>query len=300
MSIVEVSIFLYGQYFYKKKELKMFISILTNIFLIYMVLNLISYIYYPDGLVLNEKFIYFLGYRTRFTEYSFILILLSILEYNINIKKLTKMLLCILVAILNVVLPKVSTAITGIIIMISVYLLTRKFKKVNYQLLGIIAILVNFSIVLFRIQDMFAFFIEGVLNKSVDLTYRTSIWNASFGYIFDNKLLLGHMYPDNGNFILWANITWQAHNQILQLLYEVGIVGTVLFFHICLKVLGNLKNNDIFLNKKCFAWIGATFFSFLIMMTTEIYSYYLPFYVLIVLCLYSKEIAALCRKNNLE
>ena len=108
------------------------------------------------------------------------------------------------------------------------------------------------------------------------------------------------MYPDNGNFILWANITWQAHNQILQLLYEVGIVGTVLFFHICLKVLGNLKNNDIFLNKKCFAWIGATFFSFLIMMTTEIYSYYLPFYVLIVLCLYSKEIAALCRKNNLE
>lgn len=277
-SIIIVSLCLYAEFFYRKERIGDFIEILTTICRWYLLINIVTYICFPDGLYSEEKYIYFLGYRTRFTEFIFLMIPLSIFQYS-QMKNKKYLFIDIVIIYLTISLPKISTAIIGCIVLILTYLIIIKIKKFNFKILLYVAILLNMLIIVFRVQNAFAFFIEDILGKSTDLTYRTVIWDYSYKYIFDKECLLGHGYPDNGNFIFWADRMWQAHNQILQLLYEIGIFGTILFFNICYKVQKN--SNFIYLKDKRILIFVLSLFSFYIMMITEIYGYYLPFYALL-------------------
>ena len=89
---------------------------------------------------------------------------------------------------------------------------------------------------------------------------------------------------------------WQAHNQILQILYEAGLVGSILFYYMWISLMGKLNYNQ---NKnECIYIIASTTFAFSIMMTTEIYYYYIPFYVLWLVSYYSKDISTECKERE--
>ena len=279
-SIVLVSLFLHAEHYYKNNKMNEFINIITNMCRTYLFINLISYIIWEDGLYAAEKYIYFLGYRTRFTEYAFLTLALSFLEFY-RTKNAKTLMFSLIIVIFNIILPKVSTAIVGIIVVIMIFIFIKYLPKFRYRNLIYFALLANILIIFFRIQENFSFFIETILHKNVDLTYRTVIWDNSYKYIFDKYLLIGHGYFDNGNFILWANQLWQAHSQILQLLYEVGIIGSIIFYHICflsIKTLREKNNTNIMMI--------SVLIAFLIMMTVEIYGYYIPFYTLLIIMYY--------------
>lgn len=121
----------------------------------------------------------------------------------------------------------------------------------------------------------------------MDLTGRINIWDDSYRFIFDKYIFLGHGMPREGNFILWHSQLWQAHNQMLQTLYESGLVGTILFYYLIYISFNQLK----FMNNKKYSLIlCAVLFSMLIMMITEIYGYYIPTYTLFILSYYSPKL----------
>lgn len=298
-SIVFIALLLYAYYFYKNNKFDKFIMKIKNIFGLYLVINLVTYIICPEGIG-NESRMFFLGYRTRFTEYAIVMILLSILSYNLNLITKKCLIFELIICFLNIFLPTISTAIVGIIILFVTYLISLRIKNINYRVLFIVGILMNLLIVFFRIQNVFSFIIEQILKKSLTLTNRTQIWDASYKYIFDKNFFIGHGYPIDGNFIYTFGTFWQSHNQILQMLYEVGLFGTILFNDILLKSLKEIETPNANLKKKYFAWIGSTFVAFSIMMITEIYSYYMPFYVLIILALYFKGILINLEGNKID
>lgn len=288
LSIVIVSIMLYAFFFDQENRFSVFIYYLKQIFLCYLFINLITYIVFPKGIGQFSR-MYFLGYRTRFTEYSILLIVLSIISKSLNINDTKKTFFEILIAVLNILLPKVSTAIVGVIILFLVQKICVRIKNVNYRTIFLLFLIINLLVVFFRIQIYFSYIIEDLLGKSVSLTNRTMIWDASYKYIFDNNLIFGHGYQANGNFVYIYGTYWQSHNQILQLLYEVGFIGIGLFYYIVLYSLKQLETDDFYNKKKICSWIGAAFISFSVMMITEIYSYYIPFYVLITLAIYTNK-----------
>lgn len=295
-SLIFIALFIYAEIYYRQKRLNVFLSIISKICRIYLLINIVTFVLFPNGLYAYEENIYFLGYRTRFTEYAFLLLMLSIIENYINPNR-KKLLFSLSLIILNILLPHISTAIVGLIVtIIFFFLFFYNEKKINFKFLFWIALIVNLLIVIFRIQTLFSFFIENILHKTVSLTYRTVIWDMSYPYIFDTNFLWGHGYPINGNFILWEKIYWQAHNQILQLLYEVGLIGTIIFFHICYMVYNKLEKNYNKQKSKIFITIALVLCAFLIMMITEIYGYYIPFYVVLIIGYFCDGIS----KRNIE
>lgn len=296
-SVITVALFMYGIIFKEKKEIDRLIDILVKIFALYLFVNIILYIAFPKGLYTEREGIHFLGIRTRFTEYAIVFIMLCVIDYKLKNIGLKKFVVYIIIAMLNIILPTIATAIIGITIMSITYMILAKSKiKIDYKMLLIIGIIINCLVVFCRIQNIFSSIIENVLNKSITLTGRTEIWDLSYEYIFNKNIIFGNGYPENGNFVFWRVQLWQAHNQILQILYEAGLVGSILFYYMWISLMGKLNYNQ---NKnECIYIIASTTFAFSIMMTTEIYYYYIPFYVLWLVSYYSKDISTECKERE--
>ena len=298
-SIIIISLMLYTEYYYRNDKILDFINILSNILTLYLFINIILYILYPNGLYLARSGIHFLGIRTRFTEYSMLLLLLNIINYQLKIENIKIFIFKMTIVLLNIFIPRIATAIIGLIIFILVYIFFKKKIKINYKLIFAVSLIITALIVFFRIQDIFSYVIVDLLHKDLTLTGRTSIWDKSYTYIFDKFVLFGHGMKIDGNFVFWRVQLWQAHNQLLQILYEGGILGTILFYEIFFMSLAKLNHTNQ-INEKIKKSIGAMFFSFGIMMITEIYGYYLPTYILIILAYYSNKIIINNEKEELK
>lgn len=291
-SIVLISLFLFAEIYASEDKFHVFVIYIYRIMLVYLLLNIFLYILYPNGLYDLQNGINFLGIRTRFTEYCMALFSFSLANYFFIKHNKLSLLCSIIIIYFNIFLPHIATAIVGagtIVItytLISLLMRLKKFSLSFNSFFGI-GLGVTVSVVFLRIQKYFSFIIEKLLNKSMDLTGRINIWDDSYRFIFDKYIFLGHGMPREGNFILWHSQLWQAHNQMLQTLYESGLVGTILFYYLIYISFNQLK----FMNNKKYSLIlCAVLFSMLIMMITEIYGYYIPTYTLFILSYYSPKL----------
>lgn len=86
-----------------------------------------------------------------------------------------------------------------------------------------------FSIVLFRLQNLFAFFIEDVLHKGLSFTGRTDIWDKAIK-LFLEAPFLGHGIAQTGKvYRLSKHKYYHAHNVFLQVLVEGGVFSLISF-----------------------------------------------------------------------
>lgn len=286
-AMIIIALLLYAEYYFRTNKFNKFLKILNNIFSAYLLINIILFIVKPEGLY-NGQTIHFLGIRTRFTEYVFALFATSYICLKNKLISKKKFFADIVIGILNIILPSISTAIIGVIVLILMNFYFKVIHNKNYineNKVIFYGILTNALVVFFRIHNIFSVFIEKVLGKNVTLSERTKIWDLSYKYIFDKWILIGHGYPDNGNFVYLRgyNTNWQSHNQILQLLFETGIIGCFVFFYLIFLALKGSKKCD---NRDCRIWIISIIFSFLVMMIVEIYGYYIPFYAVLVIAYY--------------
>lgn len=82
-----------------------------------------------------------------------------------------------------------------------------------------------YGVVVFRLQDLFAFFIEGVLHKGLSFTGRTDIWDEAIA-MFLAAPLLGYGVTATGKvYRLVRNRYYHAHNAILEVLMEGGLIS---------------------------------------------------------------------------
>lgn len=278
-SILSVSILMIVDLYSKKNEFNKILNWFQNIFFVYLCINYLTLLLFPNGIIKAYPFIKFIGIRTRITDYAFPLIFMCCINFK-NRKKMG--VLGIVISLLNIIHEWVSTAIAGLIIVAGVYILLKIFNtnkkiQINSRVILTIALLICVSVTFFRVQELFAVFIEDVLNKNVTLTGRTNIWDLSYKYIEEN-IFFGHGYINDGNFVLYNRELWQAHNQFIQTLYEGGIIGLFLLVLIFYKVVNKLENKNISVEKYN---ISIAFFAgFVIMLISEIYLYYPMAYVL--------------------
>lgn len=282
LSIVIVALYMILS-LHMEKEYKGTITILSNIFLILTTLNLLSYILFPKGLYFDSdrySELYFLGIRTRFTDYAFVSIVLLMLEYILDKRKLLKMIIFGLIALLNIILPAITTGIIALIcfiLLIMLYKIKNLNKLITYNRMIVLALILNLLIVVYHIQDNFDWVLERYFNKSVTLTGRTEIWDLSWKHILEAPII-GHGIRNDGSFVSWRGTMWQGHNQEIQILYDGGIICLVLLIYIIYVSGRDLKKLT---NKNVKILLISAIFSYMVMMITEISVYYLPVFLIL-------------------
>lgn len=86
-----------------------------------------------------------------------------------------------------------------------------------------------FAVVLYRLQNVFAFLIEGVLRKGLSFTGRTEIWDTAIDNILRSPAL-GYGLAQSGKvYRLRKHKYYHAHNVFLEVLMEGGFCALLCF-----------------------------------------------------------------------
>ncbi|MGI5895431.1 MAG: O-antigen ligase family protein [Oscillospiraceae bacterium] len=263
-----------------RKNFNSLLDVLFLIFAAWTILNIIFLFFFPNGLYLHDYYGYpgnFLGIDNQLAPILFpaAFIFLFRSYYYYHRYNASSVLLCLLViATFLKVWP--ATAIMGMIIILVWFLFFQIFKKfrdkitkfVNILSTSILAIVLFLSIVVFRLQDSFAFLIEDILHKDITFTGRTEIWDLAFQKI-SQCWLFGLGAYDKGGWIAWKRgLMWHAHDTYLNLILQAGVLFLLLY--IVFFVLGGIgvfqkKNHPLAI------LITGFLFSFFIMFIVEVY-----------------------------
>lgn len=174
------------------------------------------------------------------------------------------------VSIISSILARSSTSMVGLILLVILFYLVRRGVKFNiYVLLGINVTLFLIFVV-FRLQiPIFKFFIENVLKKSVTLTDRDVVWNTVLNYIRKRPLFGYGIQKELTRFgTFGTRLFMYAHNQILQELFDGGIVQLLLYIFLILMISRKLNKYKNLTSSQAMI---VTLFALNIMFITEGY-----------------------------
>lgn len=169
-----------------------------------------------------------------------------------------------------------STTMVGFGIMfLLIVIFSHNRMSYKPQLLFIGTLILNFGMVIFRIQDVFAWLIETVLNKSLTFTNRTMIWDSALIKILGSPL---YGYGESNIFkYAFASDAIPAHNQLLDVAIKCGLIGLVLFLLIfCYFFRIAAKHPE----SRSGMFVTSAMLSFMVMMITESCSPYQPWYIM--------------------
>ena len=261
---------------YSKKTLKY----ILGVFLLMLILNLCSAIF-QMGIQTRGTTFYFLGLRTRVTDTVYVCLLALVLY--LGQRKDRFYIFWGLVTILgSLIIFSVSTLYIGLAIFIILIVLYKKktLRKLVANKFFICVVAAGIiGVVVFRIQENFNP-IFALFGKGVDLNYRTYIWDSALLRIKESPLSLciGHGITELGEWATFEGRRWQAHNQFLQITLDGGLAGLVCF---CFLIFSSLRYCIANRNDRKMFFCIALMISYLIIMITEIYSYYPQFYIII-------------------
>lgn len=171
--------------------------------------------------------------------------------------------ICVLVMALCLLSILIGDSGTGIVVVAFVVLLLLIMTKIKvnkwiyiFGILILYALLILFSTV-FLSTEFWITFTE-IMGKDSDLTSRVTIWNIAKDFISDNWVL----GSGRGTEIIYVNkwgerkLIYEAHNFILQILMEGGVVGLTIFCALFYNIVDKLNMNDI-RNKLVFVTLCA-------------------------------------------
>ncbi|MFB7142909.1 O-antigen ligase family protein, partial [Gottfriedia sp. NPDC056225] len=236
-----------------------------------------------------------LGIQTRFGDTYTIAIILLLVKMEISKKRLSFYDIVFIVFGSYFIFTKwISTMVLLDILLLLVYVISKSkvsMRWVNYYTLIPATILLNFSILFFRIQNVFKWLIVDFLHEDLTLDNRTLIWDNIFKDMSNHNIFLGSgilgentrnipiaIYNQYG-YLLFGDL--QAHNQLLSVLYWNGIMGLFLYLVIILFAGSKLTK----CNRKVSMYFIAGTFLICLSMITEL-SANGNYFIIFVMCVY--------------
>lgn len=215
---------------------KLFFKAVTYVYSIFIPLDLLLYFIFPNGFGKSNYYVgnicYFLGLRNGFAP-LFIPITVCLCLFSCYYgRKLKFLSLCaVICGSLRLLITWSATGVLSgfILIFYIVFLYKSHFTKLfNIVTYYIVFVLCQICFVFFRFQDCFSYIIEFILKKSITFTGRTEIWDKSF-ILIKNSLLFGYGVYEGHGLIRRGNLYYYAHNGILEVLLQGGIIALGIF-----------------------------------------------------------------------
>lgn len=197
-------------------------------------INLITEFVFPAGMYLNNGFPsgpnWFLGYYNGYTKY-FIPALMFAWLYKESTGKKWRTLILFVGIVASTIIVFAGGQAVALAIMVFVFLffkdITMIFNYYNYWLLHIIFVTV---ISLPKFQEIFIWFLNNILKKTSSYLTRARLWDKTF-YFFLQSPLIGYGVQTSSSRIAQYRLPYgiHAHNMLLELLYQGGIIGFILW-----------------------------------------------------------------------
>ena len=174
------------------------------------------------------------------------LLLINSLEKNGKIGKLALFLIAF--SLITVFIGSSGTGIVVAFCALLFLLLTVKFKPPKAIYLGIIFTIYALFLLFFNYFSLTDFWLKfnDLLGKDSTLTSRATIWNIARGLIKENWLFGAGRGVELSYVNTWGErrTTYEAHNLILEILMEGGIVALLLFGTLFFKAVKHLDLDD--------------------------------------------------------
>lgn len=250
---IEIYLKMTGYILYLEKSFKIdtvsTIKILNIVLSILTLINFFTIILYPNGLYTTER--YSTNWFFKYDNVHIFMYLPSLVFNFLNSKISTKK--NSIISVINFIIITYcvffsfsSNTIVAYSILI-IYMLFKKYiNKINIlnaKNYFVTYIALFFGFVIFRIQEIFEWFIVGVLKKKITLTGRVHIWDVVMKYI-KQKPLIGYGLETNDIITnKYGSVYFtHAHNTILDVLYKGGIIYLISFILIIRCVVKKLYN----------------------------------------------------------
>ena len=225
----------------KRKKIEA-VVVIRNVLFFFLLINLITLILFSQGLGVygynesSDNYYYFLGLRIAFTPFILTELLLSHIVDYLQEKKLSSFTrMSFAVGLLTLFIEKIATGLLAIVIIYALmFLVRRKNIKLNMYAIYLIYAIGFILIVVYNIQyklPFFSYLLEDVMHKDLSFDNRTTIWASTIA-AFLKQPLFGYGVTGGGGVLVefkYRVATLSAHNQILNTLYEGGIVSFVFF-----------------------------------------------------------------------
>lgn len=278
-----------------KNKLNRTIEITLNLYMVYLIINTVFMMIYPEGVISSEVYTtngrasrtvmyHFLGFRNYFGFY--LIPVLGLLLIRRDIFHSSKGVILQGIIILNILLSASSTSIVALVGFYAIVLWNYAAKKMKRRkskakLTNVILFAAYFLgllvIVIMNSGDGIRAFVASFFGKSGTLTGRTTIWLLAVMNILERPVL-GY---GNDDVIFMSGNYWYAHNGVLDLLIQGGIILLAAYVLIIIYVYRNL---NCVRGTTVYATSLAITAGFLILMLTEsIINYGVLFYAIFVI-----------------
>lgn len=209
---------------------------LNTLFSIYIYINFISYILFPNGLYLDNprenqfREAWFLGIENQFAYIIVPGITIALLYSFYRYKKINlNSIILIFVSGMTLTLSWSATAIVSYAFLIASFFFAM-WKGINqlynFKLLLITYIISWFIVVKINSYNVFKNIIEGILNKDMTFSSRTLIWDKIFELIPSSKW---YGFGNNTYVLVFNTKEFRAHNLILQIVLDNGLISLFVF-----------------------------------------------------------------------
>lgn len=254
-----------------KKNSKKYFSCVFWIYFVLLSINLVVMMICPGGIGRTDKnYTYnFLGIDNSFATLSIPLMAVACIYSAYRKKKIVASAFLVLFIISTTVL--ITWSATGVVVwfielsyILFIYKgrLTKYLHSVNLFLTYVVA---QVGLVFMRLQNLFAFIIEDILGKTLNLTGRTEIWDLSY-ILIARSPIIGYGVVKEEGVIYWQNKYFYAHNGLLEVLLEGGVVAAIPFIALFVMAAVVLyRHNEHYIS----GIITVALFSFLVFFLTE-------------------------------
>ncbi|WP_395015912.1 O-antigen ligase family protein [Robinsoniella peoriensis] len=297
-----VPLLIYMLFIEKKEGSRCILEGTTLVFSILIMFNIIIMLFYREGIYST----YSSGVETKYFLFGaknqmvapimtgmFFFVEYSYRTYNRIVKM--PLILCVICAVeLLIGGSGTGLLILGLFCVIIIMLQHRK-RSVSSNTTIVVVIVATIGIVVFRLQDIFSFIIEGILHKSLTLSNRTYIWDAAFSTLREHWLI-GTGVTDSLSGSVFLELSYIskdtfAHNMFLDFMIMGGVISLVAFLWIIWRTKLIYDNSSVVsLRGKTFIWWGIVLY--MLASIAEIYS---GNYCLFIMFAY---ISALTEKDN--
>ncbi len=171
------------------------------------------------------------------------------------------------------------------------------FKKLlNLKIYTIISIIIFFAIVVFRLQYLFEDFIVNDLHRNLTITGRTEIWNLVLRSV-EKHPLIGIGIENFSTRAKSEEAVFHAHSTYLNILYEGGIIGLMLYLNIFRTIWKKIKNENDQRQVAILSFITLIYF---VITVIEFYKNLQTFYIVLTLLYYSPELRITKKKEKIK
>lgn len=212
------------------------LNILKWILVSYFIINFITVLLLPNGLFYFEGEYgaitpyWFLGHKNFHIRYGITALFFSSASDYLHKKRLSRITIFVfLIVLADVIIVQSATGIVCLLMYLLGVLFFYKIKQTHHINKFILPILfavftaIFFLIVFFDIQKYFDFFIEEFLDRDLDFTSRTMIWERALSYINQN-LAFGQGFLPSTQIESQLGVS-HPHSYYLYILYSSGILG---------------------------------------------------------------------------